>query len=254
MPATKTQKIIIASVFFIAVLLGVATTALVKGHFEINKIKEAQTQEAQFLMSSVDFATEQQKLTLFVRDVIMDEWTRIKFKDGGYDKAFSIAIADVREATKYPYMSLPEMALLITSVQYQESRFNAEALNDASGASGIGQFVPSTGRIMARVLGIEYSDTLLFNAETSIRMQGAYLDILLASHDRDVELALAEYNYGPNGPLYWRKDKSKLSPEALKYIPEVSSRYKGYLEAYKTYRVSLKASAPEAATTAKKEK
>jgi hypothetical protein len=243
MPEIKAKKmtvVILVSSLVLSVLLAVIAWQVLKGHSELDQIKEAQTQEAHFLMATVDFATEQQRLTLFIRDVVFDEWKRVKYK-GTYDKAFSIATAIVKESTKYPYMSVEQFALLMTSIQDQESLFQESTSNSTSGAKGIAQFMPSTGRMMARVIGVEYNDSLLYNAETAIRMQGVYLDILLSTYSGDVEAVVAEYNGGSWGPVYWKHDKSRLSQETLKYVPDVVSRYHGYLEEFKTYKVTLKA-------------
>lgn len=242
MPDLKNHKVSITVLFvttILSVFLAVIAWGLVKSHTDLFQIKEAQSQEAHFLMATVDFATEQQRLTLYIRDIIFEEWGRIKHK-GNYDKAFAIASAIVKEATKYPYQPVEQYALFMTSIQYQESRF-LDSAKSPMDAMGIAQFVPSTGRMMARIIGVEFSDSLLLNADASIRMQAVFLDILLTSNHQDFELVAAEYNGGNNGPWYWAHDKSKLSPETAKYVPEVTGRHKAYLKAYKTYRVTLKA-------------
>ena len=243
MPELKSHKVsitVLAVTTILAIFLAAIAWGLIKNHGELSQIKEAQTQEAQFLLATVDFATEQQRLTLYIRDIVFDEWKRIKYK-GSYDKSFIIASTIVKEATKYPYIPVDQYALFMTSIQYQESCFKDSAKSEMD-AKGIAQFSQTTGRMVARMLGMEFNDSLLFNAEASIRMQAVFLDILMASNHQNVELVAAEYNGGTKGPWYWAHDKSKLSNETLKYVPEVVSRYKGYLEAYKTYRVALKAS------------
>ena len=237
--AHKVSITILLTTTLLALFLAAIAWGVLKGHKDLAQIKEAQTQEAHFLIATVDFATEQQRLMLFTRDIIFEEWKRIKYK-GNYDKAFAIASAIVKEATKYPYMSVEEYALFMVSIQYQESRFQDTARSPMD-ALGIAQFTQSTGRMMARIIGVEFSDSLLCNADAAIRMQAVFLDILLTSNKNNFELVAAEYNGGNNGPWYWEHDKSKLSNETLKYVPEVMNRYKGYLESYKTYRVTLKA-------------
>ena len=101
----KTHKVLITVIFtatLLTALLGVMSWGLLKSRNDLAQVKEAQTQEAHFLLATVDFATEQQRLALFIRDIVFEEWGRIKYK-GNYDKAFSIASAIVKEATKYPY-------------------------------------------------------------------------------------------------------------------------------------------------------
>lgn len=221
-------------------LLGVTAKISYNSYLEMGSIKEAQTQEAQFLLSTLDFKTEQQKAILFIRDEILGEWKRIGYKNGSYDKAFTIAMAVVRESIKYPYMSFPDMALLMAAMLHQESSFNEAAVSD-HGAKGIAQFMPSTARMIASRVQLEYTDTLLYNTEAAIRLQATYLDIIFASNNYEIEPSLAEYNSGTWGAIYWRSDKAKLSPETRAYVPSIMARYKKYQEKYKAYQVYLKA-------------
>lgn len=241
MPFDKKPVIVLATlIIMLLALLGVTAKIAHNSYLEMGKIKEAQIQEAQFLLSTLDFKTEQQKAVLFIRDVILEEWKRIGYKKGSYDKAFTVAMTVVRESIKYPYMSFPDMALLMAAMLHQESSFNHEAVS-SHGARGIAQFMPSTARVISSRVQVEYTDTLLFNVETSIRFQAAYLDIIFASNKYEIEPSLAEYNSGTWGAIYWRTDKSKLSPETRAYVPSIVSRFKNYQSRYKTYQVYLKA-------------
>jgi hypothetical protein len=238
MPSDKKYIAVIVTIILVgAAIVGSITKLAYK---ELATIKKAQTQEAHFLLSTLDFKTEQQKIILFIRDQILTEWARINYKKGNYDRAYGISSALVRESLKYPYMPVPDMALLMAAMLKQESSFMDSAIS-SHGATGIAQFMPSTARIIARILQVEYSDTLLFNPEVAVRFQGAYLDIILSSHKYVIEPSLAEYNGGTWSAIYWKTDHSRLSPETKAYVPEIMQRFRGYQKAYKTYQVSLAA-------------
>lgn len=241
MPSDKklvTVLLVICLVFL--TILGITAKIAYNIYTKMGSIEESQTQEAQFLLSTKDFKTEQQKAILFLRDEILGEWKRIGYKKGSPDKACTIAMTIVRESIKYPYMSFPDMALLMAAMLNQESSFNESAVSP-HGAKGIAQFMPSTARMIAGRVQIEYTDTLLHQTETAIRFQAVYLDIIFASNKYEIEPSLAEYNSGTWGAIYWRSDKSKLSPETQAYVPSIMARYKKYQEKYKTYQVYLKA-------------
>ena len=239
MPSDKKYLVIIAAIVTVGLaILGLGARV---AYTQLTSIKNSQTQEAQFLLGTLDFKTEQQKIILFVRDQILAEWSRIGYKRGSYDRAFTISSALVKESLKYPYMPVPDMALLMAAILKQESCF-MDSANSSHGAMGIAQFMPSTARTISRIVQIEYTDSLLYNPEVAIRFQGVYLDILLTSHNYKVEPALAEYNGGTWGAIYWKTDKSKLDPETKAYVPEIMKRFREYQDAYKVYQVSLAAS------------
>jgi soluble lytic murein transglycosylase len=85
---------------------------------------------------------------------------------------------------------------LLAGVIRQESAFNPKAKSRA-GARGLMQLMPTTGKEVARRLGIPYSLTGLYDPETSVALGSTYLDGVIDGFDGNLELALAGYNGGP---------------------------------------------------------
>ena len=93
-----------------------------------------------------------------------------------YDAAFQ------RAESQY---GLPEG--LLSTMGYQESRFNSNAVNQKSGATGILQFIPST----AKEYKIDPRDPY-----ASINAAGQKMAGLVKYYNGDVAKAVAAYNYG----------------------------------------------------------
>ena len=91
---------------------------------------------------------------------------------------------------------------------HQESGFDPAA-KSRSGARGLMQIMPSTGKELARRLGMPFSTQRLFEPEYSLRLGTTYFRQMLGIFDNRVELALAGYNGGPGriGRL-WREQQS----------------------------------------------
>ena len=88
-------------------------------------------------------------------------------------------------------------AHLVLAMIHQESGFDAQA-KSRSGARGLMQVMPATGREVARRLKLSYSTTRLFEPDYSVRLGTFYFRQVLTMFDGNVELALAGYNGGPN--------------------------------------------------------
>ena len=102
--------------------------------------------------------------------------------------------------------SLP--ASLVFGIVHQESGFDPAA-KSRSGARGLMQIMPSTGKELARRLGMSFSTQRLFDPEYSLRLGTTYFRQMMGMFDNRVELALAGYNGGPGriGRL-WREQQS----------------------------------------------
>jgi len=87
-------------------------------------------------------------------------------------------------------------ASLVLAMIHQESGFDASA-RSRSGARGLMQLMPATGRELARRLGLRYSTARLDDPDLSVRLGSRYLRQMLDRFDGSVELALAGYNGGP---------------------------------------------------------
>jgi soluble lytic murein transglycosylase len=85
---------------------------------------------------------------------------------------------------------------LVLAMIHQESGFDPGAVS-RSGARGLMQIMPTTGRELARRLGLRYSAARLNEPEYSIRLGTTYFRQVLGMFDDNVELALAGYNGGP---------------------------------------------------------
>jgi soluble lytic murein transglycosylase len=79
---------------------------------------------------------------------------------------------------------------------HQESGFDAAA-KSRSGARGLMQLMPGTGKEVAKRLGLAYSTARLNDPGYSVRLGTTYFRQVLDRFDGRVELALAGYNGGP---------------------------------------------------------
>lgn len=208
----------------VCIAVAAASTA---GFFQIRKemkeIASYQAQGAQFLASSTAFETERQRLTFFLRDLILSYWSEDERSRGGYDRAFSIAEVIASESYKYPYRRPYENASLIASILAHESGFR-DSLRSETGSMGMPQFTRSTARMTARMMGLEYSPEMLLDCKVSIRMQAVLLDVLHESYDGDLNKVLSVYNLG-------KVDDSS------KYVPMVRGTMDKILRGYHSYRL-----------------
>ncbi len=85
---------------------------------------------------------------------------------------------------------------LVFGMIRQESAFDAAAKSRA-GARGLMQLMPTTGRELARRLGLPFSTGKLTEPDYSVRLGTAYFRQVLGMFDHNEELALAGYNAGP---------------------------------------------------------
>ena len=93
----------------------------------------------------------------------------------------------------------------VFAVMREESWFDPEAVSWA-GAHGLLQIMPSTGRDLARRVGLSSFDRAdLLRPEINIRLGTFYLSELLDDLDMEPALALSAYNAGKGNALRWRK-------------------------------------------------
>ena len=99
-------------------------------------------------------------------------------------------------------------APLLFAMIRQESAFDPEAVS-RSGARGLMQLMPATGRELAGRLRLHYSSQRLSDPEFNIQLGSTYFRQLLEMFDGNVELALAGYNAGPYRiKRMWRSEGS----------------------------------------------
>ena len=127
---------------------------------------------------------------------------------------------------------------LIAALMAQESTFTPE-IRSAANAYGLLQIIPSTGRTLARQLGIpRFTTSMLTQPETNVRMGTKYFKDML---DRfgGAHYALAGYNAGPHRVVTWRQDAPDLEQdEFIDNIPftETQAYVKRILGTAEDYR------------------
>lgn len=113
--------------------------------------------------------------------------------------------------------------MLVYSVIKVESNYKPDAQSHMN-AHGLMQILPDTGNWIADRLDLEYSDDMLKDPETSIRMGTYYLSYLV-HHFKDRDLALAAYNGGLGNVEKWLADENlSKDGENLDEIPFIETR------------------------------
>jgi soluble lytic murein transglycosylase len=113
--------------------------------------------------------------------------------------------------------------MLVAGLTRQESAFDAEAIS-RTGAVGLMQIEPPTGRKLARGLHVGYSHARLHDPEYNLRLGTAYLANLLAAYGTP-EAALAAYNAGEDRVVEWTAGQSyQETAEFVESIPFTETR------------------------------
>jgi soluble lytic murein transglycosylase len=130
----------------------------------------------------------------------------------------------------------------------QESRFIMDARSGA-GASGLMQIMPATARWTAKKTGIPFSNDMLGDRDTNLRLGTSYLKLVLDDFGGSQALAAAAYNAGPSRPRRWR-DGPLLEvaawaenipfPETRDYVKKVLSNATVYAALLGNDKPSLK--------------
>lgn len=108
----------------------------------------------------------------------------------------------------------------------QESRFIMDAQSHV-GASGLMQVMPSTGRWVAKKIGLtDFAQDMLSDVRTNILLGANYLNMVLGNMDGSQVLATAAYNAGPGRLRSWRSTLVKPMDSAvfIESIPFVETR------------------------------
>ena len=132
--------------------------------------------------------------------------------------------------------------LFVASVIKTESNFDRNA-KSSKGATGLMQLTPATGKWIAKEMDIEnYSDEMLLDPETNIKMGCWYLNDLKKEFNGNKDLILAAYNGGRGNVKNWlnSSDNSKdgktlnLIPfkETDMYVKKVKVTYNIYSKIY----------------------
>ena len=143
----------------------------------------------------------------------------------------------VREAQQYGLRPAFVAAIILN-----ESSYDPSAVSSV-GARGLMQLLPDTGRWVAGKLGIrDYTDDLLFDAETNLRLGVWYLDFLSDRYGGDPVLVACAYHAGHGNVDTWltrySRDGQTLSLDEIpmentrSYARKVVDSYAIYLENY----------------------
>lgn len=114
---------------------------------------------------------------------------------------------------------------LVAAVIRQESEFNPGAVSRAK-ALGLMQVLPTTGRQLARRIGVPLgSDRQLLSRQLNLQLGTVLLRNLLEDYDGHVEYALAAYNAGKGHVQEWLDAGNfEDAPEFVESIPFTETR------------------------------
>ena len=113
---------------------------------------------------------------------------------------------------------------LVAGLIRQESVF-APRTRSPVGARGLMQIMPATGRALARLEGLTYRVSRLYDPAVNIRFGTRYFRQLLDEFDNRPELALAGYNAGPHRVRAWTAEDRNVPAELfIEEIPFTETR------------------------------
>lgn len=126
---------------------------------------------------------------------------------------------------------------LAAAVMREESSFNPKVVSP-TGAIGLMQIMPSTGRLIAKELGRDFEKNDLFAPEVNIEFGTWYLGHLLKRLNNDLILTIAGYNAGPNAAQKWSLALPSEMDEFVESIPypETRNYVKKVLNSYRAFR------------------
>jgi peptidoglycan lytic transglycosylase len=134
---------------------------------------------------------------------------------------------------------------LVAAIINVESNYNKDAISPKD-ARGLMQIGPQTGLWAKEELGINnYSEDLLFDPETNIKIGTWYLTKLDAEFNGNVDTILAAYNAGSGNVSKWLDDiehsRDNINlynipfKETEEYVEKVKKDYKIYSTFYKPF-------------------
>jgi soluble lytic murein transglycosylase len=127
------------------------------------------------------------------------------------------------------------------AIMRKESGFNPHDVSYAD-AIGLMQMIPPTTKRVAPKLGLEYTDDLLYDPETNVRVGAWYIGHLVEKFRGQIPLAAGSYNGGPRPMMKWL-DKYGDRPidefvelvsftQAREYMKKVTGIYAHYVMLY----------------------
>ena len=152
------------------------------------------------LIAAAEFAREQHVLD---RMVYTSEKSRVQ---ADYTHRYPVPHDDIMQPTT---STLGLDRAWVYGLIRQESRFIMDAQSSV-GASGLMQVMPSTGRWVARKIGLtDFVQDMLTDVKTNILLGANYMNMVLGSMDGSQVLATAAYNAGPGRLRSWRTQLNK---------------------------------------------
>jgi soluble lytic murein transglycosylase len=132
---------------------------------------------------------------------------------------------------------------LVSALMAQESTFDP-SIKSSANAVGLMQVLPSTGRRLAKRVGVKrYRNALLIDPDTNIRL-GTELFSNLVDRFGGVHLALASYNAGESAVARWMAEKPGITkeefiddipfPETQGYVRKIIGTAEDYRRLYGT--------------------
>ncbi|MCC4114090.1 lytic transglycosylase domain-containing protein [Aromatoleum toluclasticum] len=145
---------------------------------------------------------------------------RLALRNEIYDRAINTAERtdpqanfDLRFLTPYRQLIEPQVhqqgldMAWVYGLMRQESRFIAPA-RSSSGAQGLMQVMPATGKWVARKIGLAgYHPGMLTDPDTNVLLGTSYMRLILEDLDDHPVLASAGYNAGPGRARKWRDER-----------------------------------------------
>ena len=221
--------------WIITVVIGLALCLILYKVYNIQTNQKDQLQKQietnQFLTSSINTEALHQRYILFMRDKIVNRWKERGVKNPDYERAYRQSEILYREFTKYPFLPDPFFQLAIQRI---ESNFGVDSISPA-GAYGLNQLMPLTAKLICPMLGLTYSDRLLFDIDASTRIAAKYMEEVYSTYP-DMELLLAGYNGSDKQIYYYKKKCNSLSDETKGYVPMVMTAWREYQKEFKAYK------------------
>jgi soluble lytic murein transglycosylase-like protein len=193
---------------------------------QLRDVREQMEGRLQKLDAGIAFDSKRRQLLLGVRDEILAANKRL-----GPERAYEYSTYLLTACDKYPTVD----PLLLLAIGIAESGYDPLAQSSAR-ARGLYQVWPSTGRMLAGMLGWQYTDAMLHDPGKNTALAALYLHLLFTAYN-DESLVLAEYNGGPVNAGYLRAGDKRAAAETRHYVAKV-------LQLHERLRTKLDQSSP----------